>query len=128
MSSLSRELSALQPLMQILESTVDGGQGATVQLVQPNPYRWGLRICPPFSLGTAWVVSTLGNEFGNAGGDLLSYWNTTSNSGFSHALDINVRNHGILPCQAWFGGKVTAAAASTPVTWMVQEILLLPVD
>lgn len=104
------ELAQLIPDFDFDETTFTVGSN-TVQLLQPDPTRWGVIFGNPVT-GTTSRVSTrsaLGNTTGfiaPAGGIPIS---------------LNFRDNGPLPCQAWYGRGVNPTDAVT-----VIEILYRP--
>ena len=126
MSLLSKELSALGPLFQIVPSTPIQQSGqATVQLCLANPLRWGVIFGPPISPSTNIVIAPTADMI-LAGGGFLLATGSGLGSGTAEVAAYWFRRHGPLAQSAWFGGQGNGSPPAANVTWSVVEILLVP--
>lgn len=114
--------------MQVIESSIEQNSVVEyVQLCSQNASRWGLLITPPQEPAHTWYASTVLTQL-LAGGGIMIAGTDGTHTLWSRQLDLNVRNHGILPCQAWYGAAWNGATVTTSPVWSVIEIILLPVD
>lgn len=122
MSSLSKDLSDLGPLFQVVESQIVQAGVKQVVLAQSNPLRWSILISPPTNDGNYYYVSTQPGIVANGQGIGVAGAPGTGGAVWKN-LDLNYRDSGPVVQQSWYGG---GSSAPTNSVWTVIEVLLVP--
>lgn len=126
MSLLSRELSDLGPLFNVLESVVTQTSSQTeIILCSANALRYAVIISPPTSPAERYAVSTVTGNIALGGGRSLGVSSGAGGVG-SQVAEWDTKKYGPLPQRTLYGGIQGGAAPPTTVQWGVIEILLVP--